>query len=106
MDGAPKTSPILISVRFPIKQDIAPAMLVAHAIKGEQVVAKAASMPKRHTNTGTVSMLPPPPINPNNISISTAAKYPAVFSLLKLGGISTIQLYTAYFMIKTLFLLP
>jgi hypothetical protein len=43
-------------------------------MKREYAVAKTASTLNKYTNTGTVRILPPPPIRPNAIPIKTDAE--------------------------------
>lgn len=50
-----------------------PTKLVAPTTNNEYVVANTASISNRYTSTGTVRMLPPPPINPSEIPIKRDA---------------------------------
>jgi hypothetical protein len=47
-------------------------------MKSEYAVAATASIAKRYTKTGTVRMLPPPPIKPRAIPINIDAMYPKI----------------------------
>ena len=78
IDGTPKMMAVLNFTSPFLKYVNDPTKLVEPTIKREYVVANTASKWKRYTKTGTVNMLPPPPISPKEIPISIEAIYPAI----------------------------
>ena len=69
IDGIPKTIAVLILTNPFLKYAIEPIAAVKPTINSEYAVAETASTEKRYTNTGTVKILPPLPINPSEIPI-------------------------------------
>src|SRR5699024_1319716 len=78
IDGIPKTIVVLRLTNPLLYNGNRTIRLVVPTINKEYAVAKAGDTPKKYTNTGTVSIEPPPPIKPKDNPIAIDAIYPII----------------------------
>ena len=78
IEGIPNSITALRSTWFFVNDLTPPARLAVPTINNELVVANNGFIPIRYTNTGTVSIEPPPPIIPNEMPINIDARYPRI----------------------------
>lgn len=78
IEVTPNNNPVLKSTK-PFRQLLnEPIKLVEPTTNKEYDVASMGDTPNRYTKTGTVSIEPPPPINPNDMPMNNEAIYPAM----------------------------
>ena len=82
IEGIPKMIAVLIFTKPCLYFGRAPTRLLAPTINKEYAVASTGSTPNKYTRTGTVKILPPPPIKPSETPINTDAKYPIISMIL------------------------
>jgi hypothetical protein len=73
MEGIPKIMAVLRFTKPSLNLGIAPTNAVAPTMNKEYAMATIGSTLNRYTKTGTVSIEPPPPINPSEIPIISEA---------------------------------